>query len=108
MSKNSTTVELKDQKRICKKCKHEFIFEKGEQEYFLEKLLPAPNHCPPCRKAKKRIDLAKSYGKSGPKASYVTMTEYVRMEIIELSLNRGLEYGLDKKAEGKKEQKKKK
>ena len=93
-------MELKDRKRICKKCKEEFIFEKGEQEFFLEKFLPAPNHCPTCRQAKKRLDLAKTYGASCMKVSYAKLTEYVKMKIVNLSFNRGLQHELEKKSEG--------
>lgn len=35
---------------ICVDCKHEFIFEVGEQKFYKEKGYFTPKRCPSCRK----------------------------------------------------------
>ena len=42
-----------DKQLTCKDCNTEFIFTKGEQEFYAGKGFPDPMRCPDCRKAKK-------------------------------------------------------
>jgi len=60
------------QKIICKICSKEFIFSKGEQEFFAQKgLKNIPKSCPECREMRKKGDDAvveakcQSCGKAG-------------------------------------------
>lgn len=43
-----------DKKIVCKDCGEEFVWTKGEQEFYASKgFTNAPVRCPKCRKAKK-------------------------------------------------------
>lgn len=45
----------KGEKLICKICGKEFVFSKGEQEFFAEKgLKNIPKSCPECREARRK------------------------------------------------------
>ena len=44
---------MEDKKIICKDCGSEFIFTKGEQEFYEERGLNTPVRCKSCRKARK-------------------------------------------------------
>ena len=46
-------MELKDETIICIECNKPFIFEKGEQAFFLSKGLISPKRCNECRKARR-------------------------------------------------------
>ena len=46
--------ELTDKKLKCGSCSSEFIFTKGEQEFYLEKAFSEPKRCKVCRKDRKR------------------------------------------------------
>ena len=43
-----------DKKMKCNDCKTDFIFLKGEQEFFLERGYAPPTRCPECRKSRKK------------------------------------------------------
>jgi hypothetical protein len=45
---------LVDKKMVCIECKKDFVFTKGEQEFFLKMRYAAPLRCADCRKARKR------------------------------------------------------
>lgn len=46
-------LHLVDKQLICVDCNKEFIFEVGEQLYFLSKGLAEPKRCAACRKLRK-------------------------------------------------------
>ena len=43
---------LEDKNLICRQCGREFVFTKGEQEFYQRKGLTLPSHCPECRRTK--------------------------------------------------------
>ena len=46
--------ELKDKSLKCLSCEKDFIFTKGEQEFYLEKAFAEPRRCDDCRKLRKK------------------------------------------------------
>jgi hypothetical protein len=50
-------IELVDRKFVCRnpKCKKAYVFTKGEQEFFLQRGLKSPSHCPDCRKIRRKV-----------------------------------------------------
>lgn len=43
---------LEDKKLKCRQCGKDFLFTKGEQDFYQRKELHSPSHCPECRTAK--------------------------------------------------------
>jgi len=50
--KNTGLRMLEDKQLTCRQCGKEFVFTKGEQEFYLRKGLSLPSRCPKCRPAK--------------------------------------------------------
>lgn len=50
--------EFDDITRFCKDCGCEFVWERGEQEFFFSKGLAAPKRCPECRE-KRRLTIVR-------------------------------------------------
>lgn len=47
-------IELVDKKMKCNDCQRDFVFAKGEQQFYLEKAYAEPRRCPDCRKLRKK------------------------------------------------------
>ena len=50
---NNNLPHFVDKTLICSNCEQPFIFEVGEQVYFLENNLSIPKRCPACRSLRK-------------------------------------------------------
>lgn len=61
---SSDNLYLKDRYLTCCDCGERFIFEVGEQEYYIKRKLNIPRRCPKCR-AIRKLDNSPSATKGG-------------------------------------------
>ena len=61
---NSDDLILKDRYLTCCDCGKEFLFEIGEQKYYIDHQLSLPKRCPTCR-ALRKLDYSPEANKRG-------------------------------------------
>jgi len=67
-----------DKALTCISCSLDFIFTKGEQDFFFKKNLDIPKRCPECRKKK----VVRNKKRQKKFLAAIAVREYINIEII--------------------------